>query len=98
SILEGVFPFHSLQQREIRKHLARTQNHRRQRIVCDKHRQPGLSAQTLVEVREQRATTSQHHATIDDIGGKLRRSTLERYTHRIDNRPHRRIQRLSHFL
>src|ERR1700679_1718715 len=43
------------QQFEIAEHFSGSQHHRRQRIVGNRYRQPGLFADALVEVLEQRA-------------------------------------------
>jgi hypothetical protein len=52
SVLQRVFPLHTLKQREVRKHLSGAEHYGRQRIVRNEHRQPGLGSQSLVEVRE----------------------------------------------
>src|SRR5271154_5951877 len=61
------------QQFEIAEHFPRSQHHRSQRIVGNGHRQPGLFANALVEILQQRSATRQYNAAIADVRGKLRR-------------------------
>src|SRR6188474_259661 len=49
NLVDGDLP----QQIEFTEHLAGAQDHRRQRILGARHRQPGLLAQPLVEVLQQ---------------------------------------------
>ena len=51
--------------------------HRAQWIFRDVHWQAGLFAQEPIEPAQERATTGEHQTAIDQVGGQLRRATLE---------------------
>src|SRR5689334_21240603 len=55
------------QQSEIAEHAPGSQHHRSQRIVGDRNRQPGLLADPLVQVFQQRSAAGQHDSPVADV-------------------------------
>src|SRR5260370_36920781 len=55
--------------------------HRAERIFSNMDRQTRLFAQKLVETAQQRAAAREHKSSIDKIGRKFRRTTLQRDAH-----------------
>ena len=53
--------------------LARAHHHRRERILGEEDRKPGLLAEQGVEVLEQRATAGEDDAPVGDVAGQLGR-------------------------
>src|SRR5436190_2239398 len=96
--VNALFEGDSAQQIEIRQHLARTEDHRRQRILGELYRKAGLLAQPLVEILQQRPAASEDDAAIEDVGRQLRRNALECVVDRLDNRLHRLGQRAANLL
>src|SRR6266446_8899416 len=57
---------------------ARAFRDRAKRIFRNVHRQARLFTQQAIEPAQERAAAREHQAAIDQIGGKLRRTTFER--------------------
>src|SRR5205823_2171190 len=71
---------------KIRKHFARAEHHRSQRILGQRNRQSGLDRQPLIEVFQQSTASGQDYATLDNVGGKLRRRALQGDADGVDDR------------
>src|SRR5579864_8228612 len=85
------------QQPEIAQHLARSEHHRRQRIVGNRNRQTGLLADALVQILEQRASPGKHDPAVADVGGKLGRGAFESHAASVQNRGDTFGKRLANF-
>src|SRR2546422_7737715 len=72
-----LFYRNSTQQVEVREHLARAQDHGRQRVLGNGDGQAGLLADALVEVLQQSASAREHDAPVGNIGGEFGRGALE---------------------
>src|SRR5690625_1731117 len=59
-----------------------------QRLLGDRDRKAGLLAEAEVEIKEMRAAPGQHHAIIDNIGGKIGRRRLQRDHYGLDDLLH----------
>src|SRR4051812_38107284 len=76
---------HLSQKIHVLKRLAGAANDASERIFRERDRKAGLLLDQDVEVREQRAAAGEDDAVVDDVGGKLGRSALERGLDRFDH-------------
>src|SRR5450631_2309910 len=85
---DGAEPLHALE-----RHAAAA-NDAGERIFGDKDGQAGLLGKQAVEIAQQRAAASEHHAALGDVGTELGGSLLERVLDARDDLVERVGQRL----
>src|SRR5262249_35726207 len=93
-----LFQRDAAQQIEVREHLPRAENDRRQRIFCELDGKPGFLAQSLVEIPEQRPAACEDDPAVEDVCRQLRWNPLERVPDRLTDRAYRVAERLPDLL
>src|SRR6187399_947081 len=68
-----------------------------ERVLVNVDRKPRLLVEHEVKSADERSTPGHHDATIDDVGGKLRRRDLERAPHGVNDLLDRLLDRLADF-
>src|SRR4030095_3455388 len=78
--------------------LPRAHHHRRERVLGEEDREPGLLPEQGVEVLEQRTATGEHDAAVRDVAAHLGRTPLQVHLPRLDDAVHRLRERLAHLV
>ena len=83
---------------ELVERAPRTHGDARKGLLGELDREPRLSPKSLRKTVQEHAAPREHDAALADVRRELRRRSLERFPHGLDDLANRRFERLVHFV